>query len=516
MIKWMMTILVAAATLLLASAPARAEWFEASSDHFVIFADDSEADIRAFAENLERYHAAMEDFTGRSIGNPSPSNRITVFVAGSAGEVRKLARTSSVAGFYIPRASDSVAFVQDIRSSDGYPDLPTVVLLHEYAHHFLISTERFSMPLWMSEGAAEFFSAAYFHEDGSVYLGLPARHRFLDLAMAKGATVSIPQVLQFDDTSRYSNASQDAFYGKSWLLYNYLSMTEDRRGQLKEYWIEVLKGTPSLDAGRKVFGALNVIERQADLHLRNKDRKPYKISAETMELSEISLRPLPEGESAMMKTRMQLQRGVSAQQAAELVVTARAIAARYPGDAAVQAALAEAEYKAGNDDGAVTAADRALALDASVASAYVNKGRALFRKARSVSGSTPIDAAYETAMQPFTALNQLENEHTAPLIYSFRSYLERGAEPPLPAREAFVRAAQLAPFDHDLWLIAGMTHMNYGEIAKARDALQPLASAPHGNEKAGQVRDLLTFLANKQEGDRVPVLDAITAHFRNE
>ncbi len=504
------------AAALLASAPAHAEWYEASSDHFVIYADDKEADIRAFAENLERYHAAMEDFTGRTLETPSPSNRVTVFVAGSAGQVRKLAGTSSVAGFYIPRPSGSVAFVQDIRNSDGYPDLSTVVLLHEYAHHFLTSTERFAMPLWMSEGAAEFFSATYFHEDGSVVLGLPARHRVLNLYIAKDGTVSIPQALQIEDTSGLTSAGSDAFYGKSWLLYNYLSLTEDRQGQLKEYWIEVLKGTPSLEAGEKVFGNLGLLQRQMDMYLRDRKRKPYQVAAEKMGLSEVVLRPLTEGEAAIMETRMALQRGVDVQTAGNLATTARTIAAQYPQDAAVQTVLAEAEYKAGNNDAAIAAADTALALDTGIAAAYLHKGEALFRKARQAPDGSAQEAAYAAAMEPFMALNQLESDHTAPLIYSFRSYLERGVEPSADARQAFARAAQLAPFDQDLWLILGMTHMNYGEIADARNALQPLASAPHGNPKTAQVRDLLAFLSNKQQGERVPVLNAITAHFRAE
>ena len=42
---------------------ARAEWFEASSAHFVVYADDSERDIRKFSEQLERYHEAMAVIT---------------------------------------------------------------------------------------------------------------------------------------------------------------------------------------------------------------------------------------------------------------------------------------------------------------------------------------------------------------------------------------------------------------------------------------------------------------------
>ena len=47
---------------------------------------------------------------------------------------------------YEGRAGGSRAFVQDIRNTKGYPHFSTIVLLHEYAHHFLISSSRMPMP----------------------------------------------------------------------------------------------------------------------------------------------------------------------------------------------------------------------------------------------------------------------------------------------------------------------------------------------------------------------------------
>ncbi|MEL7218123.1 MAG: hypothetical protein AAGK01_06795, partial [Pseudomonadota bacterium] len=86
--------------LVLASSPVRAEWHEASSEHFVIYANESEDEVRLYAENLERYHSAMEEFTGRDLATPSPSNRVKVFAVGSSSDIRKLAGSSGVEGFY--------------------------------------------------------------------------------------------------------------------------------------------------------------------------------------------------------------------------------------------------------------------------------------------------------------------------------------------------------------------------------------------------------------------------------
>lgn len=63
---------------LLIPGQAYAEWHEASSDHFLVIADQNEKDTREFAERLERFHAAMQYILGREAQKVSPSNRVTI------------------------------------------------------------------------------------------------------------------------------------------------------------------------------------------------------------------------------------------------------------------------------------------------------------------------------------------------------------------------------------------------------------------------------------------------------
>ena len=110
----MIARIIASALLLVSLAvtpsAAKADWYEASSEHFVIYADDSEKDVRRFAENLEKFHSAMEYVTGYRTETPSPSSRVTIYVVGNQRAVKKLAggEKRNIAGFYIPRAGGSV------------------------------------------------------------------------------------------------------------------------------------------------------------------------------------------------------------------------------------------------------------------------------------------------------------------------------------------------------------------------------------------------------------------------
>ncbi len=66
--------------LMVLAQTAKAEWHEASSDHFLVIADQNETDVREFTERLERFHSAMASVMGRKEPAPSPSNRVTIYV----------------------------------------------------------------------------------------------------------------------------------------------------------------------------------------------------------------------------------------------------------------------------------------------------------------------------------------------------------------------------------------------------------------------------------------------------
>lgn len=489
---------LAALALTAAATPAAAEWYEASSEHFVIYADDSAADIRRFSENLERYHSAMVFVTGRKVDTPSPSNRVVIYVVGGEKVMRSLSGSKIVAGFYMPRAGGSRAFVQDIRNQqNGYPHFTTIVLLHEYAHHFLLSSSRFAKPRWLNEGAAEFFAAASFERDGGMWIGRPALHRADDLAYAD--PVHVRELL---DPALYEEKKVkgfDAFYAKSWLLYHYLYFSKERQGQASAYLVNLAKGMDQKAAGEAAFGDLDKLERDLKSYQRRSRAPALKLPPEMLTIGPVTLRQLTAGEAAMMPLQIRSERGVSPEEAAVLLTQVRAVAAKYPEDPGVLTALAEAEFDAGNDAEAIAAADAALARDPARANAYVQKGYALFRQASEAKGDAR-KPAYAAAIKPFIALNAIENDHPLPLIFLYRAQVERGVKPSENARAALERAAILAPFDHGLQINAGLMLLGEGKIAVARSILAPVAANPHGGWAAAKARQLIAAMAGAPEG----------------
>lgn len=501
-------------SLLLVSTGAHAAWMQASSDHFIVYGDTSEQNLRRFAEQLERYDAAMSVITGTPRRKPSPSARVTIYAVGGDNELRRLFAQNgnasrNIAGFYMPAMAGPIAFVPEIkaaRSGDDELDFSTIVLLHEYAHHFNFIHSRFTAPLWYIEGSAEFFSSASFQSDGSVSLGRAARHRSAELFGAPDVTVT--DLVDPDHYRKRKGKSEryDAYYGRAWLLFHYLTFEPSRRQQLRTYIQAMVAGKPSRQAAEEVFGDLDQLEKELDAYMIRNSFRHVTLKGSALQTGDITVRRLSPGEAAIMPVVMRSKRGVGSKElAAEILGEARAVAARFPTDAAVLAALSEAEHDAGDDDAAVKAADDALAIDPRNVNAHVQKIYALFRKAESAKSVTGMDETRRALL----ALNALEPNHPVPLVYFYRSFLARGEIPTTNAVAGLEQASAVAPFAHDISLMLARQHLRDGKLAQARETMRPVAYNPHGGKRAEKVRELLARMEDADEIGASTVVDAL-------
>ncbi len=470
-----------------AAAPARAEWREASSPNFLVYADQSEGDIREFTDMLERYRSAMRYIYKLPEEATSPSNRLTVFVVRDANQVRKLMGTNNryVLGFYQSRAGGSVAFVPrvDDNSQSDRVSQGEQILLHEYAHHFMFSVFAGSPPLWLQEGFAEFYSTAKFDSAGGVGLGLPADHRAAELALAQ----EVPLDMLLSTRKYRENASKryDAFYGRSWLLFHYLTFSEARAGQMAHYLQRINAGEGEEAAATQAFGDLAALDKELGAYMKRRRLTYLNLGASKIASAPIAIRMLGKGEAAILPVMMRSKRGVNEETAPEVLADAQKVAAQYPDDAFVLSALAEAEYDAGNDEAAIAAADKAIAKNPQAVGAMIQKIYALFRKA----GDD--DALWPKVRAAISAANRIENDNPIPLAYFFRSYAAEGKKPPEMAVQGLRKALQLAPYDTGNRLTLADYFIRTGDKQAAETTLAPLLNHPHDTQLADLARKLL-------------------------
>ncbi len=476
---------------MIAAPAARAEWHEAMSPHFVLYAEGREDAVRRQAVALERLDWGLRHFMSREDAPVVASNKLTVFVTSDQG-MHALCNCDSAAGFYIPRVGGSVAFAERSTAlGDSVADSSRIVLFHEYAHHFLLGSYDLAFPAWYSEGFAEFASTLRI-TDTEVTIGHPAQHRAGGLYL--GNQFSVQAMLDPALHAKVRGPAMDAFYGRGWLLTHYLTFKPERFRQFSAYLQALNSGRPAMDAAREGFGDLKKLNGEVDDYLR-RNRIPGLTMPYRDAPPPIALRALGAGEAAMIKLRMESVRGVDAKRAAAVYRRAAPIAARFPDDAVAQGWFAEMAYDAGEDAAARAAVAHALAKDPRSVQALLYQGRLALREAARSKATDP--TVWTAARRPIVAANRLDPDDAEPLWLFYTSFAAEGATPRASALAGLYRAQALVPQDPGVRFAAAVARVKAGEMEQAKRLIRPIAYSPHAGPDNPAARMLAALEAGK-------------------
>ena len=502
---------VAAASLAL-SAPAHADWYRASSEHFLIYSEQNPDKLRQFAENLEKFDGAVRAVRNMDDLPLSQGNRVTIFRLADVKDVQRLAGDKSgfIQGFYKGRASGSVAYVSrgEASNADRFaytgsnishqsPNTnagESTIFLHEYAHHLMMQDLAVPYPEWLVEGFAEFMSTAQFEKDGTVGIGLPATHRYAGLLLGQQLPLETLLAGTYD---KITIEERESIYGRGWLLAHYLTFDPSRKGQLSSYLAALAHGTAPLDAARQNFGDLKKLERDIDNYLQRSTLPYLKVSGAALNFRPIQISRLSAGSSAVVPMLAEIENGVSASEADALARKVRAVEALYPGDELVETTLAEAELDAEHPQAAEAAADRAIKINSRDSDALVLKGRAIEAEGEKAPAASR-HALFEQARATFIAANTIDAEDPEPLMEFYLAFVREGIRPTDNAIAALHYASDLAPQDLGLRMNSAMQYLVAGKGAEARRALIPIAYDPHA---ASYARVALQMMNKIDAGD---------------
>lgn len=472
---WALLLMLGAA---FAARPAAADWRVAETAHFVVYADSAEAALRRNAERLEKFDKALRMSRGLPESDLGKAGRVTVYLVGREDRVASLAGARHVAGFYIPRAGASVAFVPGDMLADGPLALgPQQVLQHEYAHHFMFTTwPDAAFPSWVSEGWAEFNATASFDRAGNLQFGGAPQYRAFGLRT--GNPLPIQQILA-GAAGKLRGDQREAIYGRGWALVHYLTFEPSRKGQLAAYLDGITKGRKSPEAAAAVFGDLSALHKELEAFLNRPKINGFRIRAENLAIPPVTMRLLTRGEAAMLPVRIRSAAGVDEKSAPAVYAEAKKIAAGFPDEAPVQRALAEAAYDAGDYPAALVAADRAIAADPRLLEAHCYRAMAQMAIARAAKDESA--ETWAAIRSTIGRANRIDTEDPRPLILYFRSYADRGQWPPQIARDGLVHAYQLAPQDRGLRMQTAAMLIAENKLAQARAMLLVLTYDPHAS-----------------------------------
>lgn len=474
------TLIAAAAASLTFAVPAHAAWYQARSKHFIVYADEGADTLRRYAQKLERFDQAVRLVRGMDDPDLTDSGRVTIFVVPDADAIESLAGAQNVRGFYRSLASGSFAFVPRTTAyfkaggglEKGHEILtPEEIFFHEYAHHLQLQNARVVIPTWLAEGFAEFFATADIDDNGNVTIGKFPDYRWY--GSHDRDSLPLEQMVGETYDRKMTPEQMEALYARGWLLTDYLAMSDSRKGQLSRYLGGIENGLTPLKSANAAFGDLDQLQHDMDKY--SGQLSTITIQAKVLPIGDISIRPLGDGEAAIMRLRIRSTAGVNQDMAQSVASEARKIAANYPTDDAVQSELAEADFDARDFAGSDAAATTALAANPKDVHALIYKGRADIELAK----QNPKTAKWDEIRQWFIKANAIDTENPEALEQYYLSFAAAGQPPTRNAMDAIVYAADLAPRDPQVRINAVGALLSENRLPDAETLMAGLAYQPH-------------------------------------
>ncbi len=422
-----------------AAPPAQSGWKRLQTPNFEVLGNTGDRDLRMVGERLEMFREAMQVLFS-SAGTPADiRTRVLVFRNHRSFDPFKpqyQGKPAAVGGYFMG-GEDLNHILLTVENRDGNFQ----VIQHEYVH-LLMADSLGTLPPWVSEGIAEFYSSFSTTPDGrTAQIGVPhaghvlhLRETFLPLQALVSAT---------RESSHYNERDKKGtFYAESWALVHYLLL-----GQSLKYrpqagaLVAALASGQSLDEATRA--TLQIESSQLERELRGYvDRGTFMMQTARFEERLARLEKLP----------------------IEPV-----------SDSEAHAALGDLLQRQRRDDDAEAHLSRALALDAESPSAHAGLAEVRMRQGRRDDAQAHLERAARSEAATFL------------IHYRLGALLaDAPGDPAAVARQerALRRAVELNPRFAEAWHLLGATRgRDPATVAEGRTLVQKAIDIAPGRER---------------------------------
>lgn len=496
--RFSLTILAACATL--AAGPARADWLKAESEHFVVYSQGSERQLRDYVQRLETFDRLLRLKFNR-VENEHIVRKLPIYlVDGRRGIERVLVSAGPyVAGVYLPVGEDIFAIAMRERSKDDY-------LFHEYVHHFMLENFPTAYPAWSVEGFAEYYMTADINDD-DVVVGQYNENRAYWLV--NGTWVPLEELLSKRASEVGAARHRETYYPVAWLLTHWFLSDTERQAQLDAYLKLVSEGADPVESMRTATG-MELPEITRALRSCTRGRLAGRRYAFTFPQANISVTRMPDWADDLLLLGQRLKVGVPEDLRAATAAEVRRLAARHPDVTEVELILAHAELHFGGDDRrdvAVALLDGILERDPTNVEALQFRAVALMDRAEEEEADNAVSMSRQARAFLARAYQaDPENFYTLYLIAKSREPEE--AYPNDKDLLTWASAYALAPQWPGTRMGYAAALMAGDQPEKAIALLEPLANAPHDGSGAAAAREMIEAA---RAGSAPPSLDQIEA-----
>jgi tetratricopeptide (TPR) repeat protein len=462
------------------------KWLTLRLEELTFVSNVPAAETSAIARDLVRMRHAIGEVTKLNVRSTRPTR---IFIFGSEREFAPYREAltgrgdASIRGAFT--SSDGGNFIVMVRGRDEDVDR---TIYHELTHYFVRNTVS-NLPLWLSEGLADYYST--FRTSGDVVsIGVPIRQHvrwirqkpLIPLAEVFATTV---------DSPLYNEASgSGAFYAQSWALVHYLMADERRRERLGEILRSVDEGQPAAEAFAAAFG-----KPHADFGPELRSYVRRRAFVYTRHVVEPASLPEIPGPEPMPRDALLFELGhLLAHSAREAAPAARAFLeealAVNPSLAAAHADLGRLHHIAGAAAEANASFARAVELGSTDPQVHLLLGISVLDELR---GDTRIGPPGETllkARQAFERSAELD-PRSAPAWTGIGATYISTDEDPAAGIAALERALTLAPGDAGAAFYLVQLYARVGKRSEARYLIDTVLSAGAQREQLDFARQIV-------------------------
>ncbi len=274
-------------------------WIEVRSPHFRVISNAGDKQARRTAGQFERFREVLRNTLPKArLDSSTPL--LIIAVKDEKGLKTLLPQywekkgSTHPAGYFLRSlGKDFVVLRLDVTGENPYQ-----VIYHEYTHS-LMALNFQSLPLWVSEGLAEFFGHANI-DDKDAGTGRPSVQQIM--LLRENRLLPLATLLTADRQSPYYNEANKTsmFYAQSWALTHYLMIGDKavRQPQFLKYIGLVADGVSDLEAAQRTLGDLKQLEQKLEeyVHLARYFFLSVKLSG-TSDEKQYAARAVPEAEA---------------------------------------------------------------------------------------------------------------------------------------------------------------------------------------------------------------------------
>ncbi|MCL2661379.1 MAG: DUF1570 domain-containing protein [Acidobacteriaceae bacterium] len=358
---------------------------------------------------------------------------------------------------------------------------PYAVVYHEYTHY--MTSGAAWMPLWLSEGLAEFNENTEIRE-GSVLLGEPSLNYILYLR--RNALLPLATLFTVTSSAAYAHEARtgSVFYAEAWALTHYLKMTDQQSGinRLQKYAALMAQGTDSLTAAQQAFGDLGLLQKALAGYVRRSEFSMFRINLSTaIDTSAFQVKQLSEPEAGVMLADVMIRNKRTAEAGQLLKTSLR----DDPGDPSAYEAMGFLKYREHDTEGAKQWYGKAVQLDP-------NNFRTRFYNAASIAriGNLRDDDLVESDLRASIQLNPEFAPAYDALAFFFLARQRNLDE----ARRMNARAIELEPGKVSYLIDKASILKQQGEVTGAIHVLKEAMKVARTPQDAATVEDNLKQL----------------------